>query len=141
MSLTDFMRDLVADPKRLAQYKQNPERFLAREGKDLPQADQEMLGQMFMPVTLEVSTVMSVRMPPPSLDIALLSDIPEGAVCLDGLYVTFTSPNTIFLAEKGVVQCRLLPHSYLHIDPDDSNLRMFSLNPCYGSANDPDDVP
>lgn len=141
MSLTNFMRDLVADPKRLEQYKRDPDRFLAREGKDLQQADRELLRTLSnIPVTLEVSTVMSVRKPPSSLDIGLPGTIPDGAIWLEGIKVTLVSPRTIFLAEQtaGDVRCHLLPHSYLHIDKD---VKTFSLHICYVSPKDPNDVP
>jgi hypothetical protein len=48
------------------------------------------------------------------------------------------SPTTVFLAEKGEGQYRLLPHSYLHID---EQVKVFDLHLCYVRPNDLIDKP
>jgi hypothetical protein len=137
VSLTRFMRELVANPEQLARYKQDPATYL--EATNLGQDDKETLSKLtvFSPA-MEVSTVMSVRMPLHSLDFAIPPNIPPGSISLGGVSVSLTSPRTIFLAEKGVVECRLLKHSYLQTY---QGVISFSLHICYVAPNDPNDIP
>jgi hypothetical protein len=149
MSVIDFIRELVANPEQLAQFKQDPAAYL--KGTNLDSEDQEVLQKLTTSQHLlgEVSTVMRLYVLPNPPSSSSGSSLSQNAsqvsiseqIDLSLLPVRLHSRAVTFLAEKtgtADLPYRLLNHSYVQIDDEK---KVFSLHLCYTGPTDANDEP
>lgn len=134
MKLIDLIQDLVENPQKLAEYKQNPTAYLEGTGVQPTQLHPA-------PLHTEIVTVM--RMGVIKLDQGHTIDsgpvtLAEGEshVNLEGVAIQIYPLEASFLAESdSIVLTQLLPHSYVSISSDGI---FFDLHMLYVSGQDDD---
>jgi hypothetical protein len=133
MNLVELIQDLVNNPSKLAEYKQDPATYLEREQIGLTPAQVVPLGR-------EVTTVVSMGV----FKTGQVRETGAGSVSEDGNELISLEGTTIqivplqasFLAESSsAIHTQLLPHSYISISATE---KLFDLHLLFVSGKDDD---